>query len=161
MAAETAEVPTGDVAAIPAALTTDLAGAVKPLTDRPADGQVLLAQAFDDNWRATASDSNPRHAQSFGWANQFAPTVGTVDVDYTDQRPTTLMVIGQGVLWLVVLVVAWRGRRKRVRLGPEPDPIPEARRLRRERAQERRDARAEERDRIRREELDDDFWSRV
>jgi hypothetical protein len=48
-----------------------------------------------------------------------------------------------------------------VRLDPEPDPVPEARELRRERAQQRRAARAEERERIRREELDDDFWSRV
>jgi hypothetical protein len=158
-----AHVPTGTVAPIPAALSTSLAGDVKPLTDRPADGQVLLAQAYDDHWRATASKSKPRHHQSFGWANQFAPAAGSVDVDYTDQRPTTLMVAGQGVLWLIVLVAAWRGRRKRVRLGPEPEPEPdpEARQRRRERAQQRREARAEERDRMRREELDDDFWSRV
>jgi GT2 family glycosyltransferase len=156
-----ADVPTGAVAPIPAALSTTLAGSVKPLTDRPTDGQVLLAQAYDQHWRATASKSTPRHHRSFGWANQFGPAVGTVDVDYTDQRPTSLMVTGQAVLWLIVLVVAWRGRRTRVRLGSEPEPIPEARLLRRERARKRRDARAEERDRIRREELDDDFWSRV
>jgi hypothetical protein len=155
------DIPTGNVAPIPAALTTDLAGSVKPLTERPTEGEVLLAEAFDSHWRANASDSSPRHAQSFGWANQFGPAVGTIDVEYTDQRSTTLMVIGQGVLWLVVLVVAWRGRRKRVRLEPEPEPAPEARQLRRERAQQRREARAEERDRMRREELDDDFWSRV
>jgi hypothetical protein len=154
-------VPTGKVAPIPAALETSLAGSVKPLTDRPTEGQVLLGQAYDDHWRATASKSTPRHHQSFGWANQFGPTVGTVGVDYADQRPTTLMVAGQGVLWLIVVIVAWLGRRKRVRLGPEPEPIPEARQLRRERAQQRREARAEERDRMRREELDDDFWSRV
>jgi hypothetical protein len=161
VAPDEAEVPTGDVAPIPAALATNLSGTVKPLTDRPVDGQVVLSQAFDDHWRATASESKARHRESFGWANQFGPTVGTVDVDYTDQRATTLMVAGQGVLWLIVLIVAWRGRRRRVRLGPEPDPVPEARQLRRERALQRREQRAEERDRMRREELDDDFWSRV
>ena len=161
VAAADTDVPTGDVAPIPAALAAPLAGSVAPLKDRPVDGQVLLSQAFDEHWRATASESTPRHHESFGWANQFAPTVGTVDLDYTEQRTTTLLVIGQGVLWLIVLIVAWRGRRPRVRLGPEPDPLPEARRLRRERAQERRQQRAEERERMRREELDDDFWSRV
>ena len=69
--------PTGDVAPIPAALATNLAGTVKPLTDRPVDGQVVLSQAFDDHWRATASKSDARHRESFGWANQFEPTVGT------------------------------------------------------------------------------------
>jgi GT2 family glycosyltransferase len=161
VAPDNADVPTGDVAPIPAALATDLAGSVAPVHDRPVDGQVLFAQAFDEHWRANASESTPRHRKSFGWANQFAPVVGTVDLEYTEQRATTLMVFGQGLLWLIVLIVAWRGRRPRVRLGPEPDPIPEARRLRRERAQQRREQRAEERDRIRREELDDDFWSRV
>jgi len=156
-----ADIPTGDVAPIPAALSTNLAGSVKPLGNRAVDGQVLLSEAFDDHWRATASKSRARHHESFGWANQFAPTVGTVALDYTDQRSTTLMVLGQGVLWLIVLIVAWRGRRTRVRLGPEPEPEPEARQLRRERAQQRREQRAEERDRMRREELDDDFWSRV
>jgi hypothetical protein len=48
-----------------------------------------------------------------------------------------------------------------VRLGPDPEPVPESRQLRRERAQQRRAQRADERDRMRREELDDDFWSRV
>jgi len=161
VAPEDADIPTGDVAPIPAALSTSLADSVKPLTDRPVDGQVVLSQAFDDHWRATASESKPRHHESFGWANQFGPTVGRVDVDYTDQRTTTLLVIGQSVLWLIVVIVAWRGRRGRVRLGPEPEPVPESRQLRRERAQQRREQRAEERDRMRREELDDDFWSRV
>lgn len=162
VAAASAEVPTGAVSPIASALDTDLSGEVTPLTDRPAPpGTVVFGQAFDADWEASAGPTL-RHARGFGWANAYAlADRAEVSLKYTKQSATDLMVAGQAVLWLIVLIVAWRGRRRRVRLAAEPEPTEESRNDRRERAEMRRAARAEERDRMRREELDDDFWSNV
>jgi GT2 family glycosyltransferase len=158
VADEGAEVPTGDRAPIPAALRTDLAGEVTPLGDAPAGpGQVVDAQAYDDAWKATVDGRPLRHAVGFGWANTWAlPDRGEVALSFTDQRPTTLMIAGQAVLWLVVAVIGWTGRRRRLRVDTAPG---RSRAQRREAAELRRQARDEARDRRRRDELDDDFWA--
>jgi len=158
-AADADAVPTGDRAAIPASLGTDLAGAVTPLGTGPAGpGRVVAAEAFASAWTATVADRPLRHAESFGWANSWVlPRRGEVVLRYDDQWPTRLMIAGQAVLWLVVAVVGWTGRRRRVpvarpRLG---------RAERREQADERRRARDAMRDRRRRDDLDDDFWAQA
>jgi hypothetical protein len=95
----------------------------------------------------------------FGWANSWVlPTTGDVEVTFTDQRPTTVMIAGQAVLWLVVIVIGWTGRRRRLRRGPVDT---RSRRERRAQTEAERQARAEARDRRRRDELDDDFWART
>lgn len=157
------DVPTGAANPILSALGTDLSGDVTPLTDRPAPaGTLVFGQAFDPDWDASAG-STLRHVRGFGWANAYAlPERGEVSLKYTKQSTTDLMVAGQAVLWLIVLIVAWRGRRRRVRVAEAtPGDVSESRNGRRERAELRRAAREEERDRMRREELDDDFWSNV
>jgi GT2 family glycosyltransferase len=150
--------PVGTSAPIPAALGTDLVGAVAPLTGAPqGPGRIVAAQAFDDAWSATVEETALRHDVGFGWANTWAlPQRGEVTLRYDDQRPTTLMIAGQALLWLVVVVVAWTGRRRRVRVATGPA---RSRGERREQAEQRRQARDEVRDRRRRGDLDDDFWA--
>lgn len=165
VAAEGADVPRGRVAPIPAALTADLAGQVVPLRAAPVGpGRVLYAQAFDEGWEATAAGRSLRHGTAFGWSNSFAlPDQAPVELRYGDQRPTTLMVAGQALAWLlvaVVLVRSWsRGcRRIRGTAGlvtgepprdarvDEPALAPAARRARRGARRGRVD------------DLDEDFW---
>jgi len=157
VAAEGAEVPTGDRPPIPAALRTDLSGEVTPLTDAPAGpGRIVDAKAYDDAWEATVDGRTLPHAIGFGWANTWSlPTQGAVDVRFTDQRSTTLMIAGQAVLWLAVLAIGWFGRRRRVRVDAGPALT---RGERRQQADLEREARAASRDRRRRDDLDDDFW---
>jgi hypothetical protein len=160
-----AEVPTGDVAPIPAALGADLAGDVAPLGPEPAGpGLVVYSEAFDEHWEADAGRAL-RHQAGFGWANAYPlPEAARVDLRYTNQGPTTLMVASQALVWALVAVLAWRGRRRLVPIemvgeadpGPAPHLAPESER--RERAQRRRAARAAARDRRRRAEFEDDFW---
>jgi hypothetical protein len=104
------------------------------------------------------ADRPLRHAESFGWANSWVlPRRGEVVLRYDDQWPTRLMIAGQAVLWLVVAVVGWTGRRRRVPVaGPRL-----GRAERREQADERRRARDAMRDRRRRDDLDDDFWAQA
>jgi len=161
VASPKADVPTGAVAPIPAALRTDLTDEVAPLGDAPAGpGTVLFSQAYDNAWKATADGRALHHTESFGWANAFdLPGEGTVALAFTDQRSTTLMVAGQALLWLIVLVVGFRGRRRLIRVDVPGGGEPMSRAERREQAEVRRIEREEARDRRRRNELDDDFWS--
>jgi len=69
------------------------------------------------------------------------------------------MVAGQALLWLIVLVVGFRGRRRLIRVDVPGGGEPMSRAERREQAEVRRIEREEARDRRRRNELDDDFWS--
>ncbi|MFM8303491.1 MAG: hypothetical protein ACKOA9_04215, partial [Actinomycetota bacterium] len=158
VAAEPSDVPTGTRRPIPASLRTDLAGQVEPLGDGPVGpGQIVDAQAYDAAWEAVAGGRALRHETGFGWANTWAlPAKGSVSLRFADQRTTTLLVAGQAALWLVVLVVAWTGRRRR--LGADRGST-QSRAARREEAELRRRLQAEDRDRRRRGTLDDDFWA--
>jgi len=160
VAAPDADVPTGERPPIPAALGTDLSGQVVPLGDAPAGpGRIVDAQAYDDAWEATVGGRPLRHDVGFGWANTWAlPNKGEVAIRFTEQRTTDLMIAGQAVLWLVVLLVGWTGRRRRLVRSGGPT---RSRAERREQAEMRRVARDEARDRMRRDELDDDFWAQT
>jgi len=136
----------------------DLSGDAAALGSTPVGpGTVLLAQNHDDHWSAT-SGRPLAHRVAFGWGNAFEQAgKGVVSVGYDGQTPATLLVIGQGLVWLAVLVVAWRGRRRWITRLVPADPT--TRVERREDTRRRREARAVARDRLRRDELDDDFWS--
>ena len=154
-----AVVPTGPTDPVRATVDLDLSADVAALGDQPVGpGTVLLAQNFDRHWIAEGGATLP-HGRAFGWGNAYSVrSKQRVTVRYDAQGPTTLMVVGQGVLWALVLVVAWRGRRRW--LGVPVSGAPD-RAERREDARRRRAAQAEFRDRIRRDDLDDDFWSGV
>lgn len=153
-----ADVPTGAADPIRSAVDLDLSADARPLGDVPVGpGTVLLAENHDRHWVASAGRTLA-HGVGVGWDNAWAlRSESVVDVRYDAQTPSTVMVVGQGLLWAVVLVVAWRGRRRWLVLAAPTGPTDRAEE--RDEARRRRRARDESRDRIRRDELDDDFWS--
>ena len=153
-----ADVPTGADDPVRATVDLDLAADAAPLGSQPVGpGTVVLAENYDGHWVASSGRNLP-HGIAFGWSNAWRlPAKSVVGVHFGAQGPATLMVVGQGVLWAAVLVVAWRGRRRWLQVAvPTGGP---GRAEARDDARRRRAARAESRDRQRRDELDDDFWS--
>ncbi|WP_069816276.1 glycosyltransferase [Streptomyces sp. TP-A0874] len=102
------------------------AGPVEVHTEVPdgPEGRVLrLADQADPGWQATL-DGKPLTATTVdGWAQGFALPAGGGRLDVTYQAPFThtLWLWGQGLLALVVLVLALPGRRREV-----DDDLPEA-----------------------------------
>jgi hypothetical protein len=105
------DVPTGAVAPLPSAASTDLVGAA-PLGDGPAPaGTVLLAEALDGGWSATGEAGTLDHTAAFGWVNGWDhPTRGTVAIAHDGQGQRYLLLGIELLVWLAALVWWTRGR---------------------------------------------------
>jgi GT2 family glycosyltransferase len=105
------DVPTGDVATLPSAASTDLTGAT-PLGGAPAPaGTALLAEAFDDGWSATGDGRELAHGSAFGWVSAWEhPEQGTVAISHDGQGARYLLLGAELLVWIVALVWWMRGR---------------------------------------------------
>ncbi|MBW1601845.1 glycosyltransferase [Streptomyces sp. JJ66] len=102
------------------------AGPVDVRAELPAgpEGRVLrLADAADPGWQATQDGRSLTPVTVDGWAQGFelGPQAGPVTVTYETPLSRTVWVWGQGLLLLVVLVLALPGRRTHV-----DDDLPDA-----------------------------------
>ncbi|KES03515.1 family 2 glycosyl transferase [Streptomyces toyocaensis] len=119
-----------------------------------AEGRVLrLADAAADGWTATLDGKPLTRTTVDGWAQGFElpSSGGTLDVTYEDPVTHTAWLWAQGLLALVLVVMALPGRRRDVDDDlPEEPPVPaealagEGRRARRLRAQAEAEAAPEE-----------------
>ncbi|MFI9800221.1 MULTISPECIES: glycosyltransferase family 2 protein [unclassified Streptomyces] len=117
-----------------------------------AEGRVLrLADTADDGWTATLDGSPLTPTTVDGWAQGFElPAAGgTLDVTYDDPFTHTAWLWAQGLLAVVLVVMALPGRRRDIDDDlPEEEPVPaeamagEGRRARRLRAQAEAEAAA-------------------
>lgn len=106
------EIPTGDVDPLRAAAGVDLAGA-RPLGSAPVPaGSVLLAEAFDAGWSATANGTALDHQLGFGVINVFpTPERAEVQLSHDGQGRVYLLLAIELALWVAALVWWSRGRR--------------------------------------------------
>ncbi|WP_406257725.1 glycosyltransferase [Streptomyces nigra] len=117
-----------------------------------ADGRVLrLADTADDGWTATLDGAPLTPTTVDGWAQGFElpASGGRLDVTYDDPFTHTAWLWAQGLLAVVLVVMALPGRRRDIDDDlPEEQPVPaealagEGRRARRLRAQAEAEAEA-------------------
>ncbi|KOT79786.1 family 2 glycosyl transferase [Streptomyces rimosus subsp. pseudoverticillatus] len=101
------------------------AGPVEAHTDLPngPDGRVLrLADAADAGWQATLDGKALKPVKADGWAQGFElpATGGRLDLTYDDPMGHTLWLWAQGLLAVVLVVLALPGRRREI-----DDDLPE------------------------------------
>ena len=102
-------------------------GAVDAKGRVPAKGDLLLSASYDSHWNAEIDGVPMAHGETYGWANQFDATrSGPATLTYDTPLTARLLVIGQAVLWLVVIVVRRRTRnaeRRAVETGGSAAPV--------------------------------------
>ena len=78
----------------------------------PAAGPLLVGSTYSPRWKLTVDGKAAPHSRVFGWANQFqvAPS-SHVSLTYRTPIVRTLALIGQVLLWLIVIVILSRYRR--------------------------------------------------
>ncbi|MFH8574120.1 glycosyltransferase [Streptomyces sp. NPDC017993] len=101
------------------------AGPVEAHTDVPdgADGRVLrIADAADEGWQATLDGTPLKPVTLDGWAQGFALPAGGGRLDLTHENPIghTVWLAVQGLLAVVLVVLALPGRRREI-----DDDLPE------------------------------------
>jgi hypothetical protein len=108
-----ADVPTGAVAPLPSAATTDLTGSI-PVGDAPVGkGTVLLAEANDPGWSASSGGTELTHDAAFGWVNAWTqPSRGAVAITHDGQGVRYLLLGVELLLWVAALVWWSRGRKR-------------------------------------------------
>ena len=124
-----------DLAAARPALARDR-GAVDAVGRVPAAGDLLVASTADDHWSVRVAGVPLARGETYGWANQFTATrTGPATLTYDTPLARRLAVVGQVVLWVLVVLVRRRLlRRERaaveaggsaplaVEAAPGPDP---------------------------------------
>jgi GT2 family glycosyltransferase len=101
---------------------TDLGSSVPVLPDVDADGitahgdvpagaAVYVATTAAQQWHLSVDGHDAPRGDAFGWANVFAVADGgSATLHYDTPLRRRVLIIGQGVLWLVAIVVAGRLR---------------------------------------------------
>ncbi|MEU9122070.1 glycosyltransferase [Streptomyces sp. NPDC048506] len=115
----------GTTAGEAAAPTAVKSGPVEAHTTIPAGpaGRVLrLAEAADEGWQATLDGTALKPVTVDGWAQGFTlpSDGGTLDLTHQDPLTHTLWLWGQGLLAVVLVVLALPGRRREI-----DDDLPE------------------------------------
>ncbi|MBA3281872.1 MAG: glycosyltransferase family 2 protein [Acidimicrobiia bacterium] len=103
----------------PAVTIDDGAAGAKGTVD--GRGDLLVAATGDANWALRIDGVPMGRSETYGWANQFAATrTGPARLTYDTPVARRLAAGGQAVLWLVVIVVWVRSRRRQVerRIAP-------------------------------------------
>ena len=103
-------------------VVTDLTSGIPILTDRRSAreqrgfvgaGEVLVSEAFDNNWRLVVSDTILTPTRSFGWAMRFdSPVEGPAVLWHVRPDSVADRAVVQIVLWLVVARFAVTERRR-------------------------------------------------
>jgi len=76
-------------------------------------GEVLVSEAFDNNWRLLVSDTILTPTRSFGWAMRFdSPVEGPAVLWHVRPDSVADRAVVQIVLWLVVARFAVTERRR-------------------------------------------------
>ena len=102
------------------ALTED-SGAVGAVGEVPAAGDVLVSQTADDDWQLRIDGVPVARRTDYGWTNLFTTSrAGSATLTYQTPVLHRLASVGQVALWVAVLVVRRRlRRRERFALGGE------------------------------------------
>ncbi len=102
------------------ALTED-SGAVGAVGEVPAAGDVLVSQTADDDWQLRIDGVPVARRTDYGWTNLFTTSrAGSATLTYQTPVLHRLASMGQVALWVAVLVVRRRlRRRERFALGGE------------------------------------------
>jgi hypothetical protein len=122
----------GDRTEFTQAVADDLAGAEPALTsprgaegaegEVPAEGDLLVASTADAGWELRVDGVPLARTETYGWANQFTATrTGDGVLTYDTPIARRLAVVGQLVLWLLVVLVRRRlvaGERRALAAGP-------------------------------------------
>jgi hypothetical protein len=115
-------VPIGDVDPLESTVKTDISSSA-PLGGaaiRP--GTLLLAEAYDDGWTATADDKPLPHGRAFGFTNSF--TLGRradATVEHTGGSRRTGVLLLQVALWVVAVTWWLWGRSKQPKVRVRTD----------------------------------------
>jgi hypothetical protein len=125
-------VPIGAVDPLQSTVRVDLENA-RPVRGGPVPpGTLLLAEAFDDGWSATAGDEALPQGRAFGFTNAFThDTSGAVTFSHSGQSGRYGVLLLQAGMWVAALTWwAW-GRRttSKVRVRPHREERRERRRL--------------------------------
>ncbi|MDP7068611.1 MAG: hypothetical protein QF637_13420, partial [Acidimicrobiales bacterium] len=109
-------------------VVTDLTLGIPVLTDRRTGreqrgfvgvGEVLVAEAFDGNWRLLVDDRVIMPAPSFGWAMRFnSPVEGPAVLWHIRPDQVADRAVVQIVLWAVIARLAAVDRRRMSEVGP-------------------------------------------
>jgi hypothetical protein len=114
----------GDRTSVADAAADDLTGARAALADSdgadtatgsvPVPGDVLVASTADARWRLRVDGVTLRRSETYGWANQFSATsAGDGTLQYQTPLGHRVGSLAQAALWLAIVVIWWRSRRRR------------------------------------------------
>tara|TARA_Y100001970_G_scaffold145093_2_gene178260 strand:- start:6994 stop:10089 length:3096 start_codon:yes stop_codon:yes gene_type:complete len=108
-------------------VVTDLTSGVPILTDRRSAreqrgfvgvGEVLVSEAFDNNWRLLVNDTVVSPTRSFGWAMRFnSPVEGPAVLWHIRPDSVADRAVVQIVLWVVIARFAVTERRRVTEVG--------------------------------------------
>jgi hypothetical protein len=99
-----------DLADAEPALTQDR-GAVDAVGEVPAEGDLLVSSTADPNWDLRVAGVPLARVETYGWSNQFTATrAGEATLTYDTPLGRHLAVVGQLVLWVLVIAVRRRLR---------------------------------------------------
>jgi hypothetical protein len=110
-------VPIGDIDPLESTVMSDIALS-KPLGSAAVGpGTLLLAEAYDDGWTATANGKELPHGRAFGFTNSFTQgTRAEASIEHTGDSRRTGVLLLQLALWVVAVTWWLWGRSKEPRL---------------------------------------------
>lgn len=126
----TVEVPVGDVDPLQSSDRTELAGTTPVGSEPVGPGTLLLAEAYDDGWSATAAGNELPHERAFGFTNAFTLDKRTVaSFSHSGKAQRLGLLVFELGLWVVAVVWWFRGRSKQPKVRVQS--VREERRVRR------------------------------
>jgi hypothetical protein len=115
-------VPIGDVDPLVSTARTDLEAAKRVGSGPVGPGTLLLAEAYDDGWSATARGKTLPHGRAFGFTNSY--TLGAraeATFEHSGQSRRSGLLMLEAALWIVVVTWWFRGRTKRPKVRVRTD----------------------------------------
>jgi len=116
------EVPIGDVDPLDSTVRTDLDGATRVGNAPVGPGTLLLAEAYDDGWSATARGKTLPHGRAFGFTNSFTQNArGEVSFSHSGQSRRYGLLLLEAALWVVAVTWWLWGRTKKSKVRVRTD----------------------------------------
>lgn len=111
------DVPADSADPLRAAAAVDLSAARPLMPGAEPPGTVLLAEAYDDGWSASAGDGTLDHARSFGFTNSWTlPARAAVTISHDGQTRVYGLLVLELALWIGAIAWWTRGRRREPRV---------------------------------------------